>query len=215
MNYHTGIIRGYYTGIIRGLYGDYTGIIQGLYGESPPAKYNITRGDANVVRIDKSAHVHHKDFGMRTETLYIGWAGRTKTVRKGFVGAVPQNVMCKGSIGPTKAAYKVWILPTQSSCAQRLCLHQVFVDTKPSCAPPSLHTDNPNGYTEVVLNNRIAMHTIDYNKRSVTYTWTHRQTNGHGILLKGRIFRMNVQCTLCSTCMHTTCVCTCMHIRWK
>ena len=69
--------------------------------------YEVTRGDANMVCIDKSAHVHHKDFGMRTETLYKGWAGRTKTVRKGFVGAVPQNVMCKGSIGPTKAAYKV------------------------------------------------------------------------------------------------------------
>ncbi len=68
---------------------------------------SVTRGDANMVCIDKSAHVHHKDFGMRTETLYKGWAGRTKTVRKGFVGPVPQNVTCKGSIGPTKAAYKV------------------------------------------------------------------------------------------------------------
>ena len=67
----------------------------------------FTRGDANVVCIDKSTHMHYKDFGMRTKILYKGLAGRTNTVRKGFVGPVPQNVLCKGSIGPTKAVYKV------------------------------------------------------------------------------------------------------------
>ena len=78
-----------------------------------------------MVCIDKSAHVHHKDFGMRTETLYKGWAGRTKTVRKGFVGPVPQNVMCKGSIGPTKAAYKSF-----ESSPRNLRAHKGFVYIK-------------------------------------------------------------------------------------
>ena len=46
----------------------------------------------------------------------------------------------------------------------------------------SRDTDNPNGSGIVVLNNRNAINIVEYNKRSVTYTWTHRQTNGNGIL---------------------------------
>ena len=54
-----------------------------------------------MVCIDKSTHVYHKHFEKHTKTLYRGLAGRMKTVRKGFVGPVPQNILYKCSIGPT------------------------------------------------------------------------------------------------------------------
>ena len=141
-----------------------------------------------MVCIDKSTHVHHRDFGRRTKTLYKGWAGRTKNVCKGFVGPVPQNVVYKAVIGPAKAER---LCTKFESTPRNICaLHQVFVCSKALStqrigAPRSLHTDNPNGSGIVVLNNSNTMNMIHSNKRSVTYTWAHRQTNGHGIPERG------------------------------
>ncbi len=71
------------------------------------------------------------------------------------VHSVPQRLCTKFESSP-----RIFVCCTKSWCAQRLCTHKVFVHTKPSCAPRSLHTDNPNGSGIVVLNNRNTINII-------------------------------------------------------
>ena len=110
-----------------------------------------------MVCIDKSIHVHHKDFGRRTRNLYKGWASRTKTVCKGFLGPVAQMFCTNVQSVPQSLCTKF------ESSPRNLCaLHQVFLCTKAlltqSCcahkarSARSLHTDNANGSGIVMLN---------------------------------------------------------------
>ncbi len=114
--------------------------------------------------------------GAKRQCAKVSWARPTKRSVQRINGSLKG---CVHSLNPPHAIFE---RSTKSLCAQRLCLHKVFVHTKPSRTPRNLHTDNPNGSGIVVFNNRKTINIIECDKRSVTYTWIHRPTNGHGIL---------------------------------